>query len=130
MNQKEFDQLFFKILKEANALFADYIEYEKKINDKEAKSSIEYYEHLIASNNLVCSKISLTDELVQFDEDVITDIFESIAAYADAFVVRATEPERTQDLEKYKRVNELLNLFCDVDEEYEDNELEDETREQ
>lgn len=117
MTDDELDQYFVDTIKAVLDLFRESADYERKYNDEAAQDNIEYYQQMISSLEEVCKNAGTIDDLGDFSEDVITDIFDAITAYAEAFTISADPQQRKTDLQEYEKLEELLYVFCDSDEE-------------
>lgn len=115
MTEKEQDQYFIKTLKASLELYKEAYEYEKQ--HKSSKSIMDDYESMISSLEDILSNIKSIDDLCEMGEDAITDAFEAITGYAECFIISANEMQRKKDLEEYEKINELIYLFCDTDDE-------------
>lgn len=120
MTDKELDQYFIQTLKNALELFNESLDHEKKYTDDASDNNQEYYGQIISSIETICKKVKTIDDLADMDEDIITDAFDAITAYAEAFVISSDEEQRKKDLEEYEKLEELLYIFCDADEEDEE----------
>lgn len=124
MTDDELDQYFVDTIKAVLDLFKESADYEKKYNDEAAQDNIEYYQQMISSLEEVCKNAGTIDDLGDFSEDVITDIFDAITAYAEAFTISADPQQRKTDLQEYEKLEELLYVFCDSDEDDEEDDEE------
>jgi len=115
MTEKEQDQYFIKTLKASLELYKEAYEYEKQ--HKSSKAIMDDYESMISSLEDILNNIKSIDDLGEMGEDAITDAFEAIAGYAECFIISANEMQRKKDLEEYEKINELIYLFCDTDDE-------------
>lgn len=120
MTDNELDQYFIQTLKSALTLFKENSEHEKKYNDDASNDNQEYYQQMISSIETICKSVKTIDDLEEFDEDIITDVFDAITAYAEAFIISADEVQRKKDMQEYEKLEELLYIFCDSDEEDEE----------
>ncbi|MCQ2600592.1 MAG: hypothetical protein MJ184_04450 [Treponema sp.] len=124
MTDDELDQYFVDTIKAVLDLFRESADYEGKYNDEAAQDNIEYYQQMISSLEEVCKNAGTIDDLGDFSEDVITDIFDAITAYAEAFIISAEPQQRKTDLQEYEKLEELLYVFCDSDEDDEEDDEE------
>lgn len=124
MTDDELDQYFVDTIKAVLDLFRESADYERKYNDEAAQDNIEYYQQMISSLEEVCKNAGTIDDLGDFSEDVITDIFDAITAYAEAFTISADPQQRKTDLQEYEKLEELLYVFCDSDEDDEEDDEE------
>lgn len=124
MTDDELDQYFVDTIKAVLDLFRESADYERKYNDEAAQDNIEYYQQMISSLEEVCKNAGTIDDLGDFSEDVITDIFDAITAYAEAFIISAEPQQRKTDLQEYEKLEELLYVFCDSDEDDEEDDEE------
>lgn len=124
MTDDELDQYFVDTIKAVLNLFKESADYERKYNDEAAQDNIEYYQQMISSLEEVCKNAGTIDDLGDFSEDVITDIFDAITAYAEAFTISADPQQRKTDLQEYEKLEELLYVFCDSDEDDEEDDEE------
>ena len=116
----ELDQYFVDTIKAVLNLFKESADYERKYNDEAAQDNIEYYYKMISSLEDVCKNVRTIDDLGDFSEDIITDIFDAITAYAEAFIISAEPQQREKDLQEYEKLEELLYVFCDSDDDDEE----------
>lgn len=116
MTDEEIDKYFIHIMQESLALFKDSAEYEKKYDDKEAQTNLRYYNQIIFSLEEICKKVKSIDDLEELGEDAVNFAFEAIAGYAEAFIISNKKEQRQNDLKEYEKLEILLNLFCDFDE--------------
>lgn len=120
MTDDELDQYFVDTIKAVLNLFKEGADYERKYNDEAAQDNIEYYYKMISSLEDVCKNVRTIDDLGDFSEDIITDIFDAITAYAEAFIISADPQQREKDLQEYEKLEELLYVFCDSDDDDEE----------
>lgn len=117
MTDKEQDKYFIKTLNAALQLYKEGAEYEKQNPSRTNKKISEDYEEHINFLETILKQIKTIDDLGDLGEDAITEAFEAIAAYAECFIISADERQRKLDLQEYEKIEELIYLFCDSDEE-------------
>lgn len=120
MTDEELDTLFIETLKAILEDTKECADYSKNIHTAEYEEINEDYQLTINQISQLLDECSSIDDLAQMDEETIDDVYEYIATYADNFVISAEEPERTENLAQYSKLEELLGLFLDDD--YEDDE--------
>lgn len=120
MTDEELDTLFIETLKAILEDTKECADYSKNIHTPEYEEINEDYQFTINQISQLLDECSSIDDLAQMDEETIDDVYEYIATYADNFVISAEEPERTENLAQYSKLEELLGLFLDDD--YEDDE--------
>lgn len=127
-DDSQIDKFFINCLKEFLQIKKDELNYlEKKSSaySDTSKDSIfgelkEDLESVISSLTEILSKIQTIDDLSLSDDETINSVFEYLEEFADNFVISNDKNQRKKDYDKYHQIEELLFLFYDEDEEFDD----------
>lgn len=123
MTDKELDQILVETLKNILADTKECADYVKDIHTEEYKEIQEDYEYVIDDVTDLLKKVKGLDDLADMDDDRIGEVFNYLESYADNFVVSHDPKKYKQDMADYEKIECLLNLFYDEDdEEYDDEE--------
>jgi len=126
MTDEELDKLLVDTLGKILADTKECADYVKDIHTEEYKEIQEDYEYVIDDVTDLLKNVKGLDDLADMDDDRIGDVFTYLEAYADNFVV-SHEPENyKKDMAEYEKIESLLNLFYDEDDEEYDSEVGDE----
>lgn len=124
MTEEEMDDFFIETLKKILLDMKDSFESVKNENSEEYQEIKEDYEYVIEDLSNILKSVKTLDDLALLDEEEIGNVYEYIEAYTDNFVIRSEEDSRKKDLEEFKKLEELLDLFLDDDDEPEEIDLE------
>lgn len=123
MTDEELDQFLVETLKNILADTKECADYVKDIHTEEYKEIQEDYEYVIEDVTDLLKKVKGLDDLADMDDDRIGEVFNYLESYADNFVVSHDPKKYKQDMADYEKIECLLNLFYDEDdEEYDDEE--------
>lgn len=103
----------------------NYLLENKKSYGSTEKNSIfgelkEDLDSVISDLKKILSKIQTIDDLSLSDDETINSVFEYLEEFADNFVISNDKNQRKKDYDKYHQIEELLFLFYDEDEEFDD----------
>lgn len=115
MTDSELDVFFIETLKFILEDIKDCSEYTKNIKTPEYEEINADYLNSINELTVVLNKCKSIDDFANMDDDIIDSTYEHIACHADNFIISAEEPQHTEDLKNYSKLEELLNLFIDDD---------------
>ncbi len=124
MTEEEMDDFFIETLKKILLDMKDSFESVKNENSEEYQEIKEDYEYVIEDLSNILKSVKTLDDLALLDEEEIGNVYEYIEAYTDNFVIRSEEDSRKKDLEEHQKLEELLDLFLDDDDEPEEIDLE------
>lgn len=117
MTEKEMDLFFMDALKKFLKETEDCAEYIKGIKGRDYDEIRAEYEYVIADLQDLLDNIRTLEDLAQMDEETIGAVFDYIQEYADNFVISNEAEQQKKDLEEYAKIEEILDLFFDEDEE-------------
>lgn len=117
MTDDELDLFFIDTLKNVYADLQECAEYTKKLNTLEYIEINEDYKYSLSLLTELINNCKTIDDLAELDEEIIDEVYEYIASYTDNFIINAYEPQKNKDMEAYQKLEELLDLFLDTDEE-------------
>lgn len=120
MNDEELDNFFIETLKNILEDVKDCYSSVESENSEEYLEIKEDYEYIISDLENLLKNVKSIDDLALMDEEEIGNVYEYIEAYADNFVIRSEEDSRKKDLEEHQKLEELLDLFLDDDDEPEE----------
>lgn len=120
MTESELDVFFTETLKKILEDTKDCAAYIQHLNTPEYEEIKEDYQADIEDLTALIKEIKSIDDLAETDEDTITRVFEFIEGYAGNFVISAQPEQKKKDLEEYAKLEEILNLFFDSDEDEEE----------
>lgn len=131
MTDEELDQLLVDTLKKILADTRECADYVKDIHTEEYKEIQEDYKYVIDDVTDLLKNVKGLDDLADMDDDRIGDVFTYLESYADNFVVSHEAENYKKDLAEYEKIESLLNLFYDEDDEdYEDDDSEEDDEEE
>lgn len=122
MTDDELDTFFVELLNRILDEVKDCLEYLGKPKTKEQKEIKKDYDFVIKHISKLLKSVKSIDDLAEEDDDTIDSVYGYIEAYAENFVISADEPQKSRDLEEYKKIEEILDLFLDTDD-FEDEEI-------
>lgn len=122
MTDDELDTFFVELLNRILDEVKDCSEYLGKPKTKEQKEIKKDYDFVIKHISKLLKSVKSIDDLAEEDDDTIDSVYGYIEAYAENFVISADEPQKSRDLEEYKKIEEILDLFLDTDD-FEDEEI-------
>lgn len=115
MNDEELDKFFIETLKNILEDVKDCYLSVKSENSEEYLEIKEDYEYIISDLENLLKNVKSIDDLALMDEEEIGNVYEYIEAYTDNFVIRSEKELRKKDLEEHQKLEELLDLFLDDD---------------
>lgn len=115
MNDEELDKFFIETLKNILKDVKDCYSSVKSENSEEYLEIKEDYEYIISDLENLLKNVKSIDNLALLDEEEIGNVYEYIEAYSDNFVIRSEKELRKKDLEEHQKLEELLDLFLDDD---------------
>ena len=124
MTESELDDFFIQTLKNISRNVKEYKAYVKDLHTPEYDEINEYYDEEIDLLSDLSNNIKTIEDLAEYDEETITAVYDYIADFADNFIISAENPQRQHDLAEYEKLEELMSLFLDADDEDEDYEEE------
>ncbi len=117
MTDQELDELLIETLKKILADTKECADYVKDIHTEEYKEIQEEYDYIINDVTDLLKNVKTIEDLAEMDDDRIGDVFTYLETYADNFII-SHEPEHyKKDMEEYEKIESLLNLFYDEDDE-------------
>lgn len=115
MTDEELDAFFIETLKNILADAENCKNDVKDIHTPEYDEINAEYDEAINLLTSLLNDIKSLDDLAQKDEEVITSVYDYIAAWADNFVIAADNEQREKDFAEYEKLEEILDLFLDSD---------------
>lgn len=91
----------------------DSFESVKNENSEEYQEIKEDFEYVISDLTNILSSVKSLDDLALLDEEEIGNVYDYLDSYAEVFVIRSEPELRKKDLEEYKKLEEILDLFLD-----------------
>lgn len=120
MTYEELDEFYIQTLKNILADTKECRDYVKDLHTPEYDDINQDYDESISLLNNLISTTKSIDDLAECGEDQITLIYDLIASYADNLVISADPEQREKDMKEYDKLEELLSLFLDTDEDYDE----------
>lgn len=117
MTDEELDIFFIETLKKALADMKECRNYVKDLGTPEYKDICQDYADDIDLLSSILKTVQTIDDLAEMDEESITAVYDFIATYADNFLIHPDSPQKEADLAEYDKLEELLDLFMDTEEE-------------
>lgn len=117
MTEEELDIFFIETLKKALADMKECRDYVKDLGTPEYKEICQDYKDDIDLLSSILKSVQTIDDLAEMDEESITAVYDFIATYADNFLIHPDSPQKEADLAEYEKLEELLNLFMDTEDE-------------
>lgn len=122
MTDEELDLFFIETLGKILKNVKEYRDYVKDLNTAEYREIKAYYDDEIELLSSLINKVKCIEDLAEYDEETITAVYDYIADFADNFIIAADDIQRKKDLAEYEKLEELMALFLDADEDYEEEE--------
>jgi len=116
------DEFFIETLKNILSEYKECADYIKDLNTPEYEEIKEDYSFVIDDITNLLKNVKTLDDLAEMDEDEIGYVYEYLDEYATNFVISNEIQQKLKDQKEYKQLDELLNLFLDDDEDFEDEE--------
>ncbi len=116
MTQLQMDKFLIESLKNILEIAKDDYDYIKDEKSPEYIEIKEDFEEVIAGLESLLPVIKSVDDLACQDEDTITFVYELLDEYAGNFIISSEPNQQKKDLETYNKLEELLYLFLDSDE--------------
>lgn len=126
MTYEELDEFFIETLKKILAETKDCKEYVKNLHTPEYVEINRDYDDSIALLEKLISNTKTLDDLAETDEDTITQVYDYIASYADNLLISPDPKQRKLDMKKYYKLEELMSMFLDTEDDYDEDFEEDE----
>ena len=120
MTYEELDEFFIETLKKILAETKDCKEYVKDLHTPEYDDINQDYDENISLLNKLISTTKTIDDLAELGEDEITLVYDLIASYADNFLISPDPKQRKIDMKEYDKLEELMSLFLDTDDDYDE----------
>lgn len=120
MTYEELDEFYIQTLKNILADTKECRDYVKDLHTPEYDDINQDYDESISLLNNLISTTKSIDDLAELGEDTITLVYDLIASYADNLVISADPEQRKKDMKEYDKLEELLSLFLDTDEDYDE----------
>ena len=117
MTDEELDLFLIETLKNILENVKEYKDYVKDLNTAEYKEIKAYYDDEIGLLSRLIKEIKGIEDLAEYDEETITAVYDLIADFADNFIISADGLQREKDLAEYDKLEELMALFLDADDE-------------
>ncbi|MCR4790225.1 MAG: hypothetical protein K5839_04020 [Treponemataceae bacterium] len=117
MTDDELDSFFLQTLTKTLDYLKECRSYVEKYKWTNINEVLEDYDILISDLTEILPSINSIDDLAQMNGDLITNIYDSLDAYAESFVISQDSDQQKNDLQEYAKIEEILNLFMDEDEE-------------
>ena len=117
MTDEELDLFLIETLKKILENVKEYKDYVKDLNTAEYKEIKDYYDDEIGLLSRLIKEIKGIEDLAEYDEETITAVYDLIADFADNFIISADGLQREKDLDEYDKLEELMALFLDADDE-------------
>ena len=116
MTDEELDLFLVETLKNILEDVKECAEYSKKYCGPEYDEINEDYAFVLDDLTMLVKEVNAVQDLAQFDEEELGNVYEYIEDFAQCFVIPAETDETYQDaLKEYAKVEELLDLFLDDD---------------
>lgn len=122
MTYEELDEFYIQTLKKILADTKECKDYVKDLHTPEYDDINQDYDESISLLNKLISTTQSIDDLAELGEDEITLVYDLIASYADNFIISADPKQRKKDMKEYDKLEELMSLFLDADDDYDDEE--------
>ena len=122
MTYEELDEFYIQTLKKILADTKECKDYVKDLHTPEYDDINQDYDESISLLNKLISTTQSIDDLAELGEDQITLVYDLIASYADNFIISADPKQRKKDMKEYDKLEELMSLFLDADDDYDDEE--------
>ena len=113
MTEKEQDEFLIQVLARFIESLKESTEAEKQKNYPNAQTSIADNEQTISALTEIAAKINSIEELAELGGDAIDIVFEAVSAYAGDFVISADPDQRKRDFEECSKLEEIIWLFYD-----------------
>ena len=117
MTEEELDEYFIETLKKILADVKDCKDYIKDIHTPEYDEIRGDYDEQISLLTSLLAGIKGIDDLAEMDEETITAVYDFIADYADNFLIAPDGEQQEKDWAEYDKLEELLDLFMDTEDE-------------
>ena len=122
MTYEQLDEFYIQTLKNILADTKECKDYVKDLHTPEYDDINQDYDESISLLNKLISTTKSIDDLAEFGEDQITLVYDLIASYADNFLISADPKQRKKDMKEYDKLEELMSLFLDADDDFDDEE--------
>ena len=122
MTYEELDEFYIQTLKKILADTKECKDYVKDLHTPEYDDINQDYDESISLLNNLISTTKTIDDLAELGEDEITLVYDLIASYADNFIISADPKQRKKDMKEYDKLEELMSLFLDADDDFDDEE--------
>ena len=115
MTEKQLDIFFIESLQKILMDAKDCADYVKKESSKEYDEIKAGYKEQIETLERLLKTVHSIEDFADEDEETIDCVYGYIENYTDNFVISADEAQKKKDLAILDKLEELLNLFIDVD---------------
>lgn len=115
MTDKEMDDFLVSTLQKILQEMKECADYVKDLTTPEYEEIKEYYEDVIADLSKILKTVKSVEDLAEMDEDEIGYVFEYLEDYATNFIISNVSEQKVKDQEEYNKLDELLYLFYDDD---------------
>ena len=122
MTYEQLDEFYIQTLKKILADTKECKDYVKDLHTPEYDDINQDYDESISLLNKLISTTKTIDDLAELGEDEITLVYDLIASFADNFIISADPKQRKKDMKEYDKLEELMSLFLDADDDYDDEE--------
>lgn len=126
MTYEELDEFFIETLKKILAETKDCKEYVKDLHTPEYDEINKDYDDSIDLLKKLLAGTKTLDDLAETDEDTITRVYDFIASYADNLLISPDPKQRKIDMKEYDKLEELMSMFLDTEDDYDEDFEEDE----
>lgn len=116
MDYEETDLFFIQTLKNILSDVKECKAYVKDLHTPEYDEINADYDEQISDLEDLLKTIKTIDDLAELSEERITAVYDYLADFADNFIISADPVQKEKDLQEYEKLEGLLNLFLDTDE--------------
>lgn len=120
MTDSEVDEFLVDVLKKILSDLEENREYEKSKGGSFIQDLLEDYDEAIGEVKNLVQKVTCVEDLADCGEEEVMLAFEFLESYAGNFVIASEEPQKSLDMKEYEKLDELLYLFYDADEDGEE----------
>ena len=116
MTEEELDEYFICTLKKILVEVKECKDYVKDLHTPEYDEINADYDEQLELLSSIIQEVSSVDDLAQMDEETITAVYDFLADYADNFLIAPDGEQQEKDWAEYDKLEELLDLFMDTEE--------------
>lgn len=117
MTDQELNTFLIETLKKILSDAQECSEYVKNKNSEEYQEIKEDYDYTIKDIKDLLQNVKTIDDLADIGDDRLGDVFFYLESFTDNFEISQEPGQKEKDLAEYEKLEELLNLFYDEDEE-------------